>query len=141
MLAQTDVKGDRSLAPHAQPDPDMHVRIVERRDDGIVVQGAKAHTTMAPVADELVVLPTRAMGEADADYAVAFAIPPATEGLRMVCGPLPEPGSTFDHPVSTRNVEIETLTVFDRVFVPWDRYGCHVFGGHPGRRLRFQRAS
>jgi len=73
------------------------------------------------VADELVVLPTRAMSEADADYAVAFAIPPATEGLRMICGPLPEPGSTFDRPVSTRNVEIETLTVFDRVFVPWDR--------------------
>ncbi len=121
VLAQTDVKGDRSLAPHAQPDPDMHVRIVERRSDGIVVDGAKAHTTMTPVADELVVLPTRAMSEADADYAVAFAIPPATEGLRMICGPLPEPGSTFDRPVSTRNVEIETLTVFDRVFVPWDR--------------------
>lgn len=122
VLAQTDVKGDRSLAPHEQEDPDLHVRIVERRADGIVVQGAKAHTTMAPVADELIVLPTRAMGEADADYAVAFAIPIATDGLRMICGPLPDSSaSTFDRPIASRNVEIESLTVFDRVFVPWER--------------------
>ncbi len=122
VVAQTDVKGDRSLAPHEQEDPDLHVRIVERRDDGIVVQGAKAHTTMAPVADELIVLPTRAMGEADADYAVAFAIPLATERLRMICGPLPDAAaSTFDRPISSRNVEIESLTIFDRVLVPWER--------------------
>lgn len=122
VLAQTDVKGDQSLAPHEQDDPDLHVRIVERRADGIVVQGAKAHTTMAPVADELIVLPTRAMGEADADYAVAFAIPIATDGLRIICGPLPDSSaSTFDRPISSRNVEIESLTIFDRVFVPWER--------------------
>ena len=41
--AMTDPKGDRSLAPHAQADPDMFLRIVERRPDGIVVRGAKAH--------------------------------------------------------------------------------------------------
>lgn len=122
VLAQTDAKGDRSLAPHEQADPDLHVRIVERRPDGIVVQGAKAHTTMAPVADELIVLPTRSLAEADADYAVAFAIPIATEGLKLVCGPLPDPDRPLlEQPVSGRNVEIESLTVFDRVFVPWER--------------------
>lgn len=122
VVAQTDPKGDRSLAPHEQEDPDLHVRIVERRGDGIVVQGAKAHTTMAPFADEIIVLPTRALREADADYAVAFAVPVATEGLKMICGPLPDPeASVFERPVSRRNVEIETLTVFDRVFVPWER--------------------
>jgi aromatic ring hydroxylase len=121
VLAQTDVKGDRGLAPHEQEDPDAYVRIVERRSDGIVVQGAKAHTTMAPVADEVIVLPTRSLSEADADYAVAFAIPLATPGLRMICGPLPSPASAFDRPISSRNVEIESLTVFDRVLVPWER--------------------
>ncbi|HOC46634.1 MAG TPA: 4-hydroxyphenylacetate 3-hydroxylase N-terminal domain-containing protein, partial [Syntrophorhabdaceae bacterium] len=38
----TDVKGDRSLAPHEQVDQDMFVRVVEKRADGIVVRGAKA---------------------------------------------------------------------------------------------------
>ena len=33
--AMTDPKGDRSKAPHAQADPDMYLRVVERRDDGI----------------------------------------------------------------------------------------------------------
>ena len=74
-VAQTDVKGDRSLGPSAQADPDLYVRIVERRSDGIVVRGAKAHTSVSTNANELIVLPTRAMGEADRDYAVSFAIP------------------------------------------------------------------
>lgn len=122
VLAQTDAKGDRRLRPNEQPDPDLYVRIVERRADGIVVQGAKAHTTMAPVADEVIVLPTRAMGPDDADYAVAFALPVSTPGVEMICGPLPDPeASVFDSPVSSRNVEIESLTVFDGVFVPWER--------------------
>jgi 4-hydroxybutyryl-CoA dehydratase/vinylacetyl-CoA-Delta-isomerase len=133
VLAQTDAKGDRRLRPHEQPDPDAYVRIVERRRDGIVVQGAKAHTTMAPLADEIIVLPTRAMGTGDADYAVAFSIPVDTEGLSLICGPLPDPRATsWEAPVSRRNAEIESLTVFERVSVPWERVflaGEHEFAG------------
>ncbi|MEL7207603.1 MAG: 4-hydroxyphenylacetate 3-hydroxylase N-terminal domain-containing protein, partial [Actinomycetota bacterium] len=44
-VAQTDVKGDRSRPPHAQDDPDLYVRIVDESDEGIVVRGAKCHTT------------------------------------------------------------------------------------------------
>ena len=79
-VAQTDVKGDRSLGPSAQADPDLYVHIVERRPDGIVVRGAKAHTSVSTNANELIVLPTRAMAEADRDYAVSFAIPIAHAG-------------------------------------------------------------
>ena len=64
-VAQTDVKGDRSKSPHEQDDPDTYLRIVNETADGIVVRGAKAHTTFAPNCDELVVLPTRAMTDAD----------------------------------------------------------------------------
>jgi 4-hydroxybutyryl-CoA dehydratase/vinylacetyl-CoA-Delta-isomerase len=133
VLAQTDAKGNRRLRPHEQHDPDLYLRIVERSEDGIVVQGAKAHTTMAPVADELIAIPTRAMGAEDADYAVAFAVPIDSEGLKMICGPLPDPeASVWEAPVSRRNVEIESLTVFDRVFVPWERVflaGEYAFAG------------
>jgi len=133
VLAQTDAKGDRRLRPNEQPDPDAYVRIVERRPDGIVVQGAKAHTTMAPLADEIIVIPTRAMGKGDADYAVSFSIPVDTEGLSLICGPLPDPSaSSWEAPVSRRSVEIESLTVFERVFVPRERVflaGEHEFAG------------
>ncbi len=44
-VAQTDVKGNRARRPHEQEDKDMYLRVVEVRDDGIVVNGAKIHTT------------------------------------------------------------------------------------------------
>lgn len=121
-LAQTDVKGDRGLRPHQQADPDLYVRIVERRKDGIVVRGAKAHTTASAAVNEIIALPTRAMLEADKDYAVAFAVPVATKGLTLICRPtISTEQSVFDYPISRRNIENESLTVFDDVFVPWER--------------------
>ena len=39
--ALTDAKGNRSLKPSEQPDPDTNLRVVEDREDGIVIRGAK----------------------------------------------------------------------------------------------------
>jgi aromatic ring hydroxylase len=122
-VAQTDVKGDRALAPSQQPNPDAYVRVVERRTDGIVVRGAKVHTSVSVNANELIVLPTRAMSEADADYAVAFAIPMNTPGLTLIASPyLAAAGkSPREYPLSAEHKMVETLTIFDDVFVPWER--------------------
>jgi 4-hydroxybutyryl-CoA dehydratase / vinylacetyl-CoA-Delta-isomerase len=121
-VAQTDVKGDRSLRPSKQPNPDAYLRIVERRPDGIVVRGAKVHTTNAVYADEMIVLPTRAMGPDDQAYAVAFAVKPDTRGLRFLAAPRGfGTTSAFDNPVSSTTKMVETLTVFDDVLVPWER--------------------
>ena len=134
-VAQTDVKGDRSLGPAAQPDPDMYVRIVDRRSDGIVVRGAKAHTSVSTNANELIVLPTRAMGEADRDYAVSFAIPIATPGLVLLASAYDSHGpqsAAAERPISARHKMMETTTVFEDVFVPWERVflaGEHEFAG------------
>jgi aromatic ring hydroxylase len=120
--AMTDVKGDRSLRPHEQADPDLYLHVVERRKDGIVVRGAKAHNTMAPYAHELIVLPTRDMREQDADYAVAFAIPADAPGITMICrGAAPSSKKEMSAPVSSRYASVESLTIFDDVFVPWER--------------------
>jgi len=132
-VAQTDVKGDRSLGPSAQPNPDSYLRIVERRADGIVVRGAKVHTSCTPNTNELIVLPTRAMGPADADWAVSFAIPVNTPGLRLVASPYgAHAGNEFDSPISSQRLMMETTTIFDDVFVPNDRIfldGQHEFAG------------
>jgi aromatic ring hydroxylase len=119
-LAATDSKGDRTLPPNEQTDPDMYLRIVDRDSVGITVRGAKLHTTASPSANELIVIPCRAMGPGDSDYAVAFAVPLNTEGLTLVCHPLAG-GAVEENPVSARNIEIETLTVFADVRIPWDR--------------------
>ncbi|GIU83917.1 MAG: 4-hydroxybutyryl-CoA dehydratase [Acidimicrobiales bacterium] len=122
-VAQTDVKGDRSLPPHMQPDPDHYVRIVDRGPEGIVVRGAKAHTSVSVNADEIVVLPTRAMGPEDQDWSVAFAVPTNTPGLSLYVSSYGATSSEdeFTHPLSGRHKMLETLTVFDDVFVPAER--------------------
>jgi aromatic ring hydroxylase len=118
--AQTDVKGDRLLRPADQPDPDVYVHIKERRPDGIVVSGCKLHISEASVADEILVVPTRALRAEDKDYAVAFAIPGDWDGLKQVITihNLRErqyykrgfmPGST------------DSYMIFDNCFVPWER--------------------
>jgi 4-hydroxybutyryl-CoA dehydratase/vinylacetyl-CoA-Delta-isomerase len=124
-VAQTDVKGDRSRGPAEQPQPDAYLRIVERRSDGIIVRGAKCHTSVSTNSNELIVLPTRAMSEADADYAVSFAIPIATPGLKLIASPFGSEGieqrSEFEYPITARHKMMETTTIFDDVFVPWER--------------------
>ena len=121
-VAQTDVKGDRSLGPTAQEHPDYYVRVVEERPDGVIVRGAKVHTSVSTNTDEVIVLPTRAMRPEDKPYAIAFALPIDTPGLKLIASPH---GGTvkdaFEHPISARHKMMETLTVFDDVFVPKER--------------------
>ncbi len=119
--AMTDVKGDRSLRPHQQADPDLYLHVVEKRKDGIVVRGAKAHTTAGPYAEELLVLPTRAMTEKDADYAVSFALPADTQGVHMIVKVKAWPRRTRMKNAITGYGAAESITIFDNVFVSWDR--------------------
>ncbi len=134
--AMTDPKGDRSLAPHQQKDPDLFLRVVEERKDGIVVRGAKAHQTGAVNSHEVIVMPTIAMREEDRDYAIAFAMPSDTKGISYIMG---------RQSCDTRKLEAgtidrgnyafgghEALIVFDDVFVPWERvfmFREHDFSG------------
>lgn len=119
--AQTDVKGDRSLRPHQQKDPDLYVRVIEKKEDGIIVRGAKNHITMAAIADELICLPTRAMKEEDADYAVAFAIPADSENVKLVTHVAnPRPREKFKAPIANFGFA-DSFIIFDDLFVPWER--------------------
>ena len=84
--AMTDVKGDRSLRPGQQPDPDLYLRVVERRKNGVVVRGAKAHQTGMVNSHEVIVMPTMALREDEKDYAISFAVPTDTKGLFFIYG-------------------------------------------------------
>ncbi len=124
--AMTDPKGDRSLAPSQQADPDMYLRIVERRADGIVVRGAKMHQTGMVNSHEVLVMPTISMKEADKDYAVAFAVPSDTKGIFMIYG-----RQSCDTRKLEEDADIdlgnccfgghECMVIFEDVFVPNER--------------------
>ena len=123
--AMTDPKGDRSKAPHEQSDPDLYLHVVERREDGIVVRGAKAHQTGALNSHEIIVMPTISMGPEDKDYAVSFAVPMDSEGIFMIIGRQScDTRKRENSELDVGNSEfggVEALTVFDNVFVPNER--------------------
>ena len=82
----TDVKGDRSKRPSEQADPDMYLHVVERRKDGVVVRGAKAHQSGSLCAHWGLIIPSREMRAADKDYSVCFAVPVDAKGVIHVYG-------------------------------------------------------
>ena len=121
-VAQTDVKGDRSKRPSEQDDPDRYVHVVDRTDDGIVVRGAKAHTSCSPYVDHLIVLPSRSMQAGDENWSMAFHLPVDTPGLTLYASDFLDGGQhPWTHPISATHKMVETLTVFDDVLVPWDQ--------------------
>ncbi|MDY6794948.1 MAG: 4-hydroxyphenylacetate 3-hydroxylase N-terminal domain-containing protein [Actinomycetota bacterium] len=131
--AQSDVKGHRRKRPHQQTDPDLYMRVVEKKKDGIVVRGAKAHNSFAPLADEIIAIPTRFLTPEEGDWAVAVAVPGDHPGVKLVCrgARYRDRVSKLAGPLSGKG-EIESLTIFDDVFVPWERVflcGETEFGG------------
>lgn len=122
--AMTDPKGDRGLPPCKQEDPDLYVRVAKKRDDGIVVRGAKAHQTGAVNSHWILVMPTMTMTKEDADYAVSFVAPADAQGIyyvygRQSCDTRKLEGS----PIDVGNSQFgghEALMVFDDVFIPWE---------------------
>ncbi len=122
-VAQTDVKGDRGKSPLEQEHPDYYLRIVGETPEGIIVRGAKVHTSVSVNANEMIVLPTRAMKADESQYAVSFAIPVNTKGLKLITSAYGahHDDSHFDAPIASRHRMMETLTVFDDVLVPHNR--------------------
>lgn len=122
-VALTDPKGNRTLRPSEQDDPDMSLRMVERREDGIVVRGAKIMICGVAAANEIFVMPGTAYREADKDYAISFAIPRDAEGIR--CVETTHPGDRreledgFDNPVECGITQ--SYILFEDVFVPEER--------------------
>jgi 4-hydroxybutyryl-CoA dehydratase/vinylacetyl-CoA-Delta-isomerase len=117
----TDAKGDRSLPPARQADPDAYLRVVERRRDGVVIRGAKLHIALAPIAHELMVIPTKAMKPDEPDYAIACAVAMETPGVKVVnVGSLPEGQDARDYPFTPEFVS-HGFVIFDDVFVPNER--------------------
>lgn len=134
--AMTDPKGDRGKRPKDQTDPDLFLRVVERKPDGVVVRGAKFHQTGMLNSHEIIVMPTLNMRSGEEDWAICFAIPANAQGIRFIYG-----RQTSD----TRKLEglkldvgnptfggQEVMTVFEDVFVPEERIFLNGEVNHSG---------
>jgi 4-hydroxyphenylacetate 3-monooxygenase oxygenase component len=113
---------DRSKPEAEQAAGEVALHKVGETSDGMVVRGARMLATLAPFADELAVYPGSDIRPQDGAYALAFAIPMGTPGLKFVCrDTFAKSRSHFDYPLSSRFDEMDAVAIFDDVVVPWNR--------------------
>jgi aromatic ring hydroxylase len=116
-----DPRGDRSTQIFEQDDPDLTLRIVEKREDGIVVRGAKTIATAAPFCNELYVTSfSRFPSEKYAPYALLFVTPMNTKGMKIVVRDALTDESKDDAWALSQD-EFDGFVIFDDVFIPNDR--------------------
>ncbi|WP_347548858.1 4-hydroxyphenylacetate 3-monooxygenase, oxygenase component [Pseudalkalibacillus hwajinpoensis] len=109
---------NRSSESYFEDSNDSAARVVEEKEEGIVIQGARLLATQGGLTDELLVLPA---GHSDDSYVFGFMIPSNTSGLKFLCRESFSYGnSVFDHPLASQFEEIDSIVVFDRVLVPWE---------------------
>jgi 4-hydroxyphenylacetate 3-monooxygenase len=105
-------------------DAKVALQVVEKRPDGIVVNGCRLLATLAPLSEELLVFPSTVLRVEPAaePFAIAFAINCDVKGLRFLCRESFDLNrSHFDHPLASRFEEMDALAIFDQVRVPWER--------------------
>ena len=115
---------NRAKAQHEQKDANVALHLVEKRSDGIIVDGIRLLATQGGITDEILVFPStvKKAGELDDPYSLAFAIPNNTPGLKFISRESFDYGkNTWDHPLSARFEEGDAIVSFENVFVPWDR--------------------
>jgi 4-hydroxybutyryl-CoA dehydratase/vinylacetyl-CoA-Delta-isomerase len=120
--AMTDVKGDRSLSPSQQEDPDMFVHVVKRDENGVYITGAKAHQTGCINSHWIIVMPTMRLREEDKDYAIVGAVPADAKGItyiygRQSCDTRSMEGGDLDAGNAKFSGQ-EAMIIFDNVFIP-----------------------
>jgi len=122
--ALTDPKGDRSKPPSQQKNPDMSLHLVEKRDDGIIIRGAKTMICGVAASNEIFIMPGTGYKESDKDYAISFVIPRDAENLTIVETRRPsdtrELEEGFDNPVEIGGIT-QAYLLFEDVFVPKER--------------------
>ena len=125
-VAMTDVKGDRSLRPVEQEDPDMYVHVVDKKSDGIIVRGCKICQSGAYAAFEHLFVPTTTLRKGEENYAVVFALPAGWDGVTYIaqytpytCERIMEKNEHTGNP--KYGVRETCMIVLDDVFVPWER--------------------
>ena len=120
--AMTDVKGDRSLSPSQQGDPDMFVHITKRDSKGVYITGAKAHQTGCINSHWILVMPTMRLKAEDKDYAIVGAVPVDAPGItyvygRQSCDTRSMEGGEIDSGNMMYSGQ-EAMIIFKDVFIP-----------------------
>lgn len=117
--AFVDPQTDRSRESGQRESPALHV--VETREDGIVVRGVKAISTGSPFADYIHIGVFFRPG-IPGEQIIFGAVPVNTPGVTLVCRESTvKEGQHVEHPLAAKGDELDSIILFDDVFIPWDR--------------------
>ena len=120
--AMTDVKGDRSLSPSQQGDPDLFVHVVKRDEKGVYINGAKAHQTGCINSHWIMVMPTMRLRQEDKEYGIVGAVPADAKGITYIYGRQScDTRSMESGDLDAGNAKFsgqEAMIIFDNVFIP-----------------------
>ena len=116
-------QADRSKAAHEQGGEHLTAAVVDEDAGGLTVHGAKMLATGGIMANEILVASIQPLQPGDENYAISFALPLATPGLKVLSRKSYEQsaGSVFDNPFAARFDENDAVIHFDQVKVPWER--------------------
>jgi 4-hydroxyphenylacetate 3-monooxygenase len=116
-------QADRSKSASQQKDEYLTTGVVDQDAEGITVRGAKMLATGGIMANEVFVTVIQPMQPGDEKYALSFAIPMNTKGLKILSRKSYEESApyVFDNPLASRFDENDAVLYFDDVKVPWDR--------------------
>lgn len=113
---------DRSKPEAEQAMGEVSLHKVDETVDSIVVRGARMLATLAPFADDLLCYPGSDIRPQDGRYALSFAVPIATPGLKFICrDSYSKQRNSFDYPLSSRFDEMDCVVIFDDVEIPKER--------------------
>jgi 4-hydroxybutyryl-CoA dehydratase/vinylacetyl-CoA-Delta-isomerase len=117
-----DFKGDRSLSPSQQADPDLFVHVVKRDEKGLYINGAKAHQTGCINSHWIMVMPTMRLRQEDKEYGIVGAVPADAKGITYIYGRQScDTRSMESGDLDAGNAKFsgqEAMIIFDNVFIP-----------------------
>lgn len=116
-------QANQAKAAHEQEDKYLAVGIVDQDAEGITVRGAKMLATSGIMANEVFCSCIQPLREGDEMYALSFAVPMNSKGLKVMSRKSYEASATsvFDNPLASRFDENDAVLYFDDVKVPWER--------------------
>jgi 4-hydroxyphenylacetate 3-monooxygenase len=116
-------QANQAKSAHEQEDKYLAAGIVDQDAEGITVRGAKMLATSGIMANEVFCSCIQPLREGDEMYALSFAVPMNTKGLKVMSRKSYEANATsvFDNPLASRFDENDAVLYFDDVKVPWER--------------------
>ena len=110
-----------SRRPSRRPARSLSIRSARPRTRSSCEAG-RMLATLAPFADDLLIYPGSDIRPQDGRYALSFAVPIATPGLKFICrDSYSKQRPAYDYPLSSRFDEMDCVVIFDDVEVPKER--------------------